>query len=112
MENICSKDPHGHEVCSTGGHEGSVCASKSESCCCPIQKATEMWTCAFFEAKKQVCVEILKGKILKSCGPKLNKAADAVLGAMEAEWKAMLAKGKAKMDLKAQMTKMIMECEK
>ena len=111
MENKCSQDSQGNETCRTQSHEGGTCAPKSDSCC-PIQKATEMWTCAFFEAKKQVCVEILKTKIQKAWGSKLDKTADAVLNAMEAEWKAMLAKGKAKMDLKDQMLKVMTECEK
>ena len=111
MENQCSQDSRGNETCHTQSHEGGTCAPKSDSCC-PIQKATEMWTCAFFEAKKQVCVEILKAKIKKAWGPKMEKTADAVLNAMEATWKAKLAKGKAKMELKDQIMKIMMEKEK
>jgi hypothetical protein len=113
MENKCCQDSHGSETCCIKSHEGGAgaCTSKSDSCC-PIQKATEMWTHAFFEAKKQICIEILKVKIQKAWGSKLNKTADAVLNTMEVEWKAMLAKGKAKMDLKEQMLKIMAECEK
>ena len=111
MENKCSQDSHGNETCRTQSHEGGTCTPKSD-CCCPIQKATEMWTGAFCEAKKQVCVDILKNKIQKAWGSKLEKTADAVLNAMEAEWKASVAKGKAKMDLKEQMLKALTECEK
>jgi len=111
MESKCFQDPHGNETCHTQSHESGSCASRSDSCC-PIQKATEMWTCAFFEAKKQACVEVLKTKIQKVWGSKLEKTADAVLAAMDAEWKAALAKGKAKIDLKEQMLKILAECGK
>lgn len=111
MDIKCSQDAHGQETCRLEAHQGETCTSKSDSCC-PIQKATEMWTCAFFEAKKQACVDILKSKIQKAWGPKLEKTADAVLTAMEAEWKAAIAKGKAKMDLKEQILKVLAECEK
>lgn len=108
MENKCSQ-----EVCSqeTSPHQGEVCKSKCD-CGCPIEKATEMWSCAFCEAKRQVAVEILKAKIQKAWGPKLAKTADAVLAAKEAEWKAMLARGKAKMDLKEQMLKIMTGVER
>jgi hypothetical protein len=109
MENKCSQ-----EVCSTqetSSHQGETCKSKCD-CGCPIEKATEMWNCAFCEAKRQVAVEILKVKIQKAWGPKLEKTAAAVLAAKEAEWKAMLAKGKAKMDLKEQMLKIMTSSEK
>ena len=90
---------------------GETCASKCE-CGCPIEKATEMWSCAFCEAKRQVAVEILKDKIQKAWGSKMEKVADAVLAAKDAEWKAMLAKGKAKMELKDQMLKILAKSEK
>ena len=108
MENKCSQD-----VCTqeSASHQGEACKSKCD-CGCPIEKATEMWGCAFCEAKRQAAVEILKAKILKSCGSKMEKTADAVLAAKEAEWKALLAKGKAKMELKDQMLKILAECEK
>lgn len=111
MENKCSQDSHSNETCHTHPQEGGSYASKSDSCC-PVQKATEMWTCAFVEAKKQVCVDILKAKIHKAWGSGLEKTADAVLGVMEAEWKAALAKGKAKMDMKEQMIKIMADCGK
>ena len=111
MENKCYPDSHGNDVCRTQSHEGGTCTPKSDSCC-PVQKATEMWTCAFLEAKKQVCIDILKAKIQKAWGSKMEKTADAVLNAMSAEWKAKLAKGKAKMELKEQIMKIMMEKDK
>jgi hypothetical protein len=42
----------------------------------------------------------------------MDKMAEVVLAAKEAEWKALLAKGKAKMDLKDHMLKILAECEK
>ena len=45
-------------------------------------------------------VEILKAKIQKAWGPKLEKEASAVLEVMEAKWKAMQAVGQAKDQLK------------
>ena len=105
-QGVCSSEPVRNEAC-----QGESCKSKCD-CGCPIEKATEMWSCAFCEAKRQVAVEILKAKIQKAWGSKLGKTADAVLAAKEAEWKAMLAKGKAKMDLRDQMLKILAECEK
>jgi hypothetical protein len=111
MEGKCSQDAHGQETCRVEARPQETCASKCE-CGCPIEKATEMWSCAFCEAKRQAAVEILKGKIQKAWGSKMEKVADAVLAAKDAEWKAMLAKGKAKMDLKDQMLKILAKSEK
>lgn len=111
MENKCSQDAHGQETCRLEPRQGESCASKCD-CGCPIEKATEMWSCAFCEAKRQVAVEILKAKIQKAWGPKLEKTANAVLAAKEAEWKALLAKGKAKLDLREEMIKILAGSEK
>jgi len=63
---------------------------------CPIH----MWMCSFHEAKKSVQVDILKAKIQKAWGPKLEKEATAVIEAMEAKWKSMQAVGQFKEQLK------------
>jgi len=58
-----------------------------------------MWKCSFHEAKKAVEVEILKDKIKKLWGPKLEKEATAVLEAMEAKWNSLHAAEHAKAQL-------------
>jgi len=58
-----------------------------------------MWMCSFHEAKKAVEVEILKAKIQKLWGVKMEKEATAVLEAMEAKCKSMQAVGQLKEQL-------------
>ena len=106
MENKCSTQDGSCET-----HESS-CGPSQEKNCCPIEKATQLWTCAFFEAMKQAHVEVLKAKILKAWGPKLDKSADAVLETMETQWQSMLAQGKSKMDLKERLAKIMTEGKK
>lgn len=106
MNNQCSTDTG---CCETENHGGS-CAMETSSC--PIEKATEMWKGAFCAALKEVKTEILKEKIRKAWGPKLDKAADAVLEAAEAEWQAMLSTGKAKMGLKEKIASILSEGKK
>ena len=47
-------------------------------------------------AMKELQVELLKAKIQKAWGPKLDKAADAAVEAMGAQWQAMLAQAQTK----------------
>ncbi len=65
--------------------------------------ATAMWTQAFFHAMKAAHVEILKTKIQKAWGSKMEKAADAVLEAMGVKWQSMQAEAKAQGDLQAKL---------
>jgi hypothetical protein len=57
------------------------------------------WKGAFNIALKQVMVDILKAKIQKSYGAKFDKAADAVMGAMETKWQAKMMMAKSKSEL-------------
>ena len=88
-------------TCETAQTSQGHCENKcpcgcGSDCHCPIH----MWMCSFHEAKKSVQVDILKAKIQKSWGPKLEKEATAVLEAMEAKWKSMQAAGQFKEQLK------------
>ena len=74
MENNCSTEKGN---CDT--HGSNECAPKQD--CCPITMATEMWTCAFHQAIKEAHVEVLKAKIHKAWGSKMDKTADAVIAA-------------------------------
>ena len=103
MENKCSTETGSCET-----HESDV----PKQDCCPVQLATDMWTGAFHQAMKEAHVEVLKAKIHKAWGAKMDKTADAVLEAMEVKWSAMLAQGKAKMDLKEKIAKAMMEGKK
>ena len=103
MENNCSTEKGN---CDTHG------SSQPKGDCCPITMATDMWTCAFHQAIKEAHVEVLKAKIHKAWGSKMDKTADAVIAAMEAQWGSMLAAGKAKKELKENIAKAMMEGKK
>lgn len=61
--------------------------------------ATAMWQLSFFQALKAAQAEVLKAKIHKAWGQKMDKAADAVLEAMGVQWRSMLAQAGAKASL-------------
>ena len=93
------------ESCETGAGTGSgACSSSGGRCPCgskacsgdPTECAASMWACSFFQAMKELQVELLKAKIQKAWGTKMDKAADAVLEAMGVQWQSMLAQAKAK----------------
>ncbi len=104
MENKCSTETGN---CQT---RGSECAPKED--CCPVQMATDLWSCAFHQALKEAHVEVLKAKIHKAWGNKMDKTADAVLEAMEEVWQAKLVQGKAKKDLKEKIVRAMFEGKK
>lgn len=78
----------------------------------PMDKVIGSWKSAFFEAKHQVQVELLKAKIQKAWGPKLDKAADAVLETVEAIFQSALTQGQAKAKLKEQLQAIFVEGRK
>ncbi len=78
----------------------------------PTACATAMWSGAFIQAMKQVHVDLLKAKIQKAWGSKLDKAADAVLEAMGAQWESMLAQAKAKQELRGKLAALWQEGRK
>jgi|GEM_PF-4814056 len=51
--------------------------------CCPVH----MWKASFHEAKKSVMVDILKAKIQKAYGQKMEQTADLILETIEAKKK-------------------------
>lgn len=87
-----------HESCSTqsyGPCEESkhhymhkVCGSCPCGCGEPQPCHMYMWHMSFFVAKKEVMVQILKAKIEKAWGDKMNQTADLIVQSMEAEFKA------------------------
>ena len=92
--------------CSTSSCESSESRCRACNTACggdPVACATAMWSCAFFTAMKEVQVDTLKAKIQKAWGPKMDKAADAVLEAMGVHWQSMLAQAKAKGDLQGKL---------
>jgi len=111
MENKCSS----HEECGGSAEKKSCEHGEHETktgSCCLVQHSVDMWTCAGHRAWKEVHVDILKAKILKAWGPQMEKTADAVIEAMGIEWKAMLAQGKAKADLKQNISSIFMESKR
>lgn len=95
-------------ACQTGSESCKSSAGSCRACgtdCCgdPIACAMGMWSCAFFQAMKEAQVELLKEKIRKAWGAKMDKAADAVLEAMGTKWQSMLSDAKSKADLRAKL---------
>ena len=84
-------------ACETSVQEkGGSCCPSGGGCPCgtacggnPLDCAAGMWTGSFFQALKQLQVELLKSRIQKAWGAKMEKAADAAVEAMGAKWQAM-----------------------
>ena len=90
----------------TGGCDSSSRGCKACGTSCggdPTACATAMWSHSFFQAMHAAQVEVLKGKLQKAWGAKMEKAADAVIEAMGVHWQSMLAQTKAKADLHARL---------
>ncbi len=82
-------------VAETPGGEKCMC---EKECC--IDQQMKMMMCAACEAKRQVMVDILKSKMQKAWGKKMEQTADAVMEALEAKKEAMVLGMKAKEGLK------------
>src|SRR5665213_2424382 len=93
--------------CGCGCHASA--ASQTQTCQCHHcggacggdQMVCKMliWKNSFHQAKKSIQVEILKEKIQKKWGSKMEKEADVILDLMEAKWKSMQAVDQAKEEL-------------
>jgi hypothetical protein len=68
-----------------------------------------MWEAAFFQAMKELQVEAIKAKMQKTFGPKMDKAADAIIESMGVKWQAMLAQSKAKDDFREKLSRLWQE---
>lgn len=96
-------EPRGAATQAGGGGSsgGGACPCGTPGCGGdPIDCAIGMWSCAFFQAMKQVQADLLKPKIQKAWGAKMEKAADAVLESMGVHWQSMVAQSQAKAQLK------------
>jgi len=71
-----------------------------------------MWSCSFFRAMKEAQVDVLKAKIQKAWGAKMEKAADAILEAMGVQWQSMLAQAGAKANLRERLQGLWQEGQK
>jgi hypothetical protein len=76
---------------------------------CCIEEKMKMLMCAACEAKKQVMIDILKVKIQKVWGKKMEGIADAILVAMESKKDATMIEMKAKEALKAKLQSLFKE---
>ena len=108
MSDVCSKESCEAESgsCSEAGCESSGRSCKACGTQCggdPVACAMGMWTCAFFQAMKAAQVDILRSKIQKAWGQKMEKAADAVMEAMGVQWQSMLAQAGAKAQLRERL---------
>ena len=102
MENKCS---NGAEHCACAhrcscGREGCAAGKTAAN---QADQAVAMWTCAGHQAWKEVHVDLLKAKILKAWGPRMEQTADAVIEEMGLQWQAMMSQEKAKDDLKVKI---------
>ncbi len=104
MENKCSTETGCCET-STASPE---CRPMTE-CACPLETSVNLWKSAFCQAMKEAHVEVLKQKIQKAWGDKLDKQADAVVEAMGIQWQSWISAGKAKLDLKDKIAKIMAE---
>lgn len=101
-EGSCERGAGSSAGCGSSGSERCGCGSQS----CggdPIECAVAMWSCAFFQAMKELQVDLLKVKIQKAWGAKMDKAADAVLEAMGVQWQSMLAKAQAQAEVRERL---------
>ena len=87
--------PQNKTVSEAPGGEKCMC---EKECC--IDQQMKMLMCASCEAKRQLIVDILKVKMQKAWGKKMEQAADAVMEALEAKKEAMMLGMKAKEELK------------
>jgi hypothetical protein len=62
-----------------------------------------MWTGSFFQAMKELQVELLKSRMQKAWGAKMEKAADATVEAMSAQWQAMVQQSGAQAALREKL---------
>ena len=106
--------------CETVGSVGSCGPESRGGCPCgtpscsgdPIDCATGMWTGSFFQALKATQMELLKAKIQKAWGAKMEKAADAVLEAMGVQWQSALTQAGAKAQLQERLAAIWRESQK
>ncbi len=96
----------------TSGCESSRCPCGTDCGGDPVGCAQAMWGASFFQAMKSAQVEILKAKIQKAWGAKMEKAADIVLEAMGAKFQVMLAEAQAKSDVRAKLHALYQEGRK
>ncbi|MBI3088472.1 MAG: hypothetical protein HYY91_06310 [Candidatus Omnitrophica bacterium] len=96
------------ESCGSGSCE-ERCPCGTECGGDPIACATAMWCGSFFQAMKAAQIDVLKAKIQKAWGAKMDKAADAVLEAMGVKWQSMLAEAKAKADVREKLQQLWQE---
>ena len=92
----------------------SSCESSCESKCpcgtdCggdPIACSMAMWGKSFFCAMKELQVDIMKEKIKKAWGVKMDKAADVILEAMGTVWQSKLATSQVKADVREKLARL------
>lgn len=105
MGNDCSSGSCQTDACEQASGDSPKSCKACNSACGgdPIACATAMWSGAFCAAMHQVQVELLKAKIQRAWGPKMDKAADAVVESMGVQWQSMLAQSKAKCDFQSKL---------
>ncbi|MEI8012777.1 MAG: hypothetical protein WCI27_09935 [Candidatus Omnitrophota bacterium] len=87
-------------------HGGEKCCEGKECC---IENKMKILMCAAHEAKRQAMIEIMKDKIKKVYGKKMEKMADAVMDAMKAKKETMVIKEKAKKAFKDELESIFKE---
>ena len=104
MSTSCSTTSCDTTESAVGSCGGGQCPCGTSGCDgTPMNCALGMWSGSFFRAMKEVQVDLLKAKIQKAWGSKMDKVADAVLEAMGTHWQSMLAQAQAKEQLRARV---------
>ena len=70
MHNKCSTEP---QSCSDNHDHTEECCPTQSAEACPIEQAADLWKSSFHQAMREAHVEILKEKIKKAWGAKLDK---------------------------------------
>jgi hypothetical protein len=89
----CDCHHHHHGGCETRPCEPAPCCSTEKEC--PIECAAEMWKGSFFQAMREVQVDMLKVKIREAHGEMMEQAAHELLESMNAFWQAKMAEAHA-----------------
>jgi len=99
-------------TCHPGAKSGTECRPATAASCCPVEMAAQKWSDSFCRAMTETQVEILKQKIKKSWGAEMEKAGDAVMESMGAQWHAMLEQAKAHAGMREGLKKVFFSGQK
>jgi hypothetical protein len=103
--------------CHTSGGACSMCASMEGRAAGkapsePVEIGAMIWQKAFFKAYLEFMAEKLKKKIDAAWGPRVDKAADAMIERMGTQWQTMIQQAMAERTFREKLTKLYSETER